>query len=69
MPFARKGEEVRNADGSLYATFARDVEGEDPITVQSLIFAGDAPNVGDPIPDALRDFLLRRRAELKEAQA
>jgi hypothetical protein len=51
-----KGDEIRDADGVLYATITRDINVGDVVTMDCFAFAGDAPRAGDLHPQCVWDF-------------
>lgn len=60
--FAHKGEEIRDTEGNLVATLARDVLSYEPISAEAFILPdGKHPVPGEAIPQAIWDFLDKKR--------
>lgn len=59
-----RGEEIRDAHGSLVAIVARDViAGDDPFAVNNFELAGGPADVGDFMPEPLRRFIMLRMGQ------
>jgi len=56
-PSVTAGTEIRDDDGNLIATWARDMFPGSAVTVDSLRFEGKTPKVGEPMHPAIRKFL------------
>lgn len=60
MIIARKGEEIIDYDGRLFATLRRDVEFGEIVRLSMFDFAGDQPKAGDLMPRFLVEWVARK---------